>query len=629
MIDLISILASKGVLDERDAASLREESSQADHPVEDVLAGHGVSAEDILAAKGEHWEMPTRSLVEGSVPFDVLEYIPEDSATHYQVVPLAFVDGALEVGVVDPDNIEALDALNFISAKKGIPFKVFLISHEDYKRVIGMYRGLSGEVGKALEELGGANVTNEESTNKTIDLSSDSSDDDLDETVKKATKGGAPDMHEDAPVTKIVATVLRSAVEGRASDIHIEPERERVRVRFRVDGILHTSIVLPPKIQRAVVARVKILAGIKLDERRKPQDGRFSATISGRKIDFRVSTFPTHYGEKVVMRILDSEKGVVSLEELGMNEHQLKSIRHALEAPYGMILITGPTGSGKSTTLYAMLNEVDKDTMNVLSLEDPVEYNMAGVSQSQMRPEIGYTFAAGLRSVLRQDPDIIMVGEIRDKETAQLAVQAALTGHLVFSTLHTNNASGAIPRLIDMGVDPYLIAPTLELVIAQRLVRRIGEGTGRRIPVEGSIKTMIDEQFADLPPQYRDQIPVADAVYGIQPTGSCPSGTRGRVGVYELLEINPQVEQAILESADENKVYQIARKNGMLTMKEDALLKAFQKIIPFEEVSGLGGSDIMEIQQPDEPEVVSETVQEAATPSAGDAVDSMLNREPV
>jgi type II secretory ATPase GspE/PulE/Tfp pilus assembly ATPase PilB-like protein len=254
-----------------------------------------------------------------------------------------------------------------------------------------------------------------------------------------------------------------------------------------------------------------------------------------------------------------------------------------------MILITGPTGSGKSTTLYAMLNEVDREGKNVLSLEDPVEYNIKGVSQSQMRPEIGYTFAAGIRSVLRQDPDIIMVGEIRDKETAQLAVQAALTGHLVLSTLHTNNAAGAVPRLVDMGVDPYLLAPTLNLVVAQRLVRRICPDSGKKVPITGAIKRMVEEQFADLPEKYRKQIPKGTEFLSIEPTGNCPAGTRGRVGVYEMLELTDEVRQVILEGADESTLYKIVRGRGMFSLKEDTIIKAMKKIVPFEEIAQIGG----------------------------------------
>src|SRR3989338_1996680 len=327
-----------------------------------------------------------------------------------------------------------------------MPYKLFLISENDFGVMLDKYKGLSGEVTKALSEL-----ESELSTSIPQEIKG--------EDIKELAEAK---IVEDAPVTKIVATILSYASDGKSSHIHNEPTAENVRVRFRVDGVLNTSLILPLKVQSAVVARIKILSNMRLDEKRKPQDGRFSAKIEGRKIDFRVSTFPTYHGEKIVMRILDQSQGLRTLDDMGFSEKNLDMIRKATKRPYGLILITGPTGSGKSTTLYAMLGEVDRDHMNVLSLEDPVEYSMDGVSQSQIHPEIDYTFATGLRTTLRQDPDIIMVGEIRDKETAQLAIQAALTGHLVFSTLHTNSAVGAIPRLIDMGVDPYLIAPTLE-----------------------------------------------------------------------------------------------------------------------------------------------------------------------
>ena len=287
------------------------------------------------------------------------------------------------------------------------------------------------------------------------------------------------------------------------------------------------------------------------------------------------------------MRILDQEKGVNKLGEMGLSERNLNYIKEALKRPYGLILLTGPTGSGKSTTLYSMLNEVDKEGLNVLSLEDPIEYNMDGVSQSQVRPEIGYTFASGLRTTLRQDPDIIMVGEIRDKETAQLAVQAALTGHLVFSTIHTNDAAGVIPRLIDMGVDPYLIAPTLILALAQRLVGTLPPSGGKPMPVEGSIKMMIDRQFSDLPEQYKKDIPFSDTVYGIQPTQECPRGTRGRMAVFEAFKMDKEIESAILKNMSELEISRLLRQKGMLTMKEDAIIKAFQKLVPFEEVNKL------------------------------------------
>jgi type IV pilus assembly protein PilB len=516
-----------------------------------------------------------KGAAESASPFDVLEYIPEESAAHYKFAPLAVADGALEVGVVDPDNMEARDALSFIAAKKNIPYKIFLITEEDYEKILEMYKGITSEVSHALSELE-TEISNEAMEGK---------EDKAKEAAKKEKEETL--IVEDAPIVKIVATIVRYAVEGAASDVHIEHMRDKVRVRFRVDGILNTSLVLPSQVHSAVVARIKVLSNMRLDEKRKPQDGRFSARIDGRRIDFRVSTFPANYGEKVVMRILDQAKGVRTLDEFGLSEKNLKLVRAAIDKPYGLILITGPTGSGKSTTLYSILNEMDRESYNVLSLEDPVEYEIEGVSQSQVRPEIGYDFSSGLRTTLRQDPDIIMVGEIRDKETAQLAVQAALTGHLVFSTLHTNNAAGIIPRLIDMGVDPYLIAPTLVLGIAQRLVGLRVPEASEPMPVDGSLKAMIDRQFADLPQEFRKEIPFAESVYKIKPTPAAPKGTRGRMAVFEMFAMDKEVETAILKSATEVEIAAMLRKKGTLTMKEDAIIKAFEGKIPIEEVNKL------------------------------------------
>lgn len=620
MVDLFSLLQQKGILTAHEAAEVATEAEQAGESIEAALVRRGVSEKDILAAKGEYWKIPTRTLGDEQVPFEILQHIPEESARHYRVAPIGITDGVLEVGIVDPDNLAALDALNFISAKDHLPFKVFLISEADYLKVIEVYKGLGGEVGKALTELESELGEGSEDAQGEIHELEENSN----------AEGGVTGSKDavlkvDAPVTKIVATLLKTAVDGRASDIHVEPTGEKVRVRFRVDGELHTSIMLPSNVLRALIARVKILSSLRLDEQRKPQDGRFSATISGRRVDFRVSTFPTRFGEKAVLRILDHTKGISSLEDIGFNKEQLAMVRDAINKPYGLILITGPTGSGKSTTLRAMLSEVDRDTMNVLSLEDPVEYNIEGVAQSQVRPEIGYTFASGLRSVLRQDPDVIMVGEIRDKETAQLAVQAALTGHLVFSSLHTNNAPGAVPRLIDMGVDPYLIAPTLELVIAQRLVRRLCPGGGHAIPVRGSLKMMLENQFKDLAPEFRSKIVLGDTVWGVESTSDCPSGTRGRIAAVELFTINEGIEQAILKGADENIMFDLARKQGMLTMKEDAILKAFGKMIPFEEINTLGGAYVIDEESGQKENTEKESESDTSPePSGGEEVKLAL-----
>lgn len=546
--------------------------------MDEALLSKGVKPDDILSARGEFLNIPVRALNGGTVAFEVLEYIPEESAVHYKFAPIGLVDGTLEVGIVDPDNMEARDALNFLATKRNIPYNVFLITQDDFNKIIEMYKGLTGEVTKALSEL---------ETELSVETANVKKDDKKSPGDKKEDGKEEAIIVEDAPVVKIVATIVRYAVEGEASDVHIEHMRDKVRVRFRVDGILNTSLVLPPQIHSAVVSRIKVLSNMRLDEKRKPQDGRFSARIDGRRIDFRVSTFPAYYGEKVVMRILDQAKGIRTIDKLGFSPRNLEMVKKAIGAPYGMILITGPTGSGKSTTLYSILEEVDRESYNVLSLEDPVEYQIEGVSQSQVRPEIGYDFSSGLRTTLRQDPDVIMVGEIRDKETAQLAVQAALTGHLVFSTLHTNNAAGVIPRLIDMGVDPYLIAPTLILAIAQRLVGTLCPGGGDPVKVEGSTKALIERNFADLPQEYLKEIPFTDTVYKIKPTPECPKGTRGRMAVFEMFMMDKDIENAILTNPVESEILKIARQRGMLSIRESAIVKAFEKRIPFEEVNKL------------------------------------------
>lgn len=577
-MDVLTLLSDKGLIPKGALAAIKEEVASGQKSMEKALLDRGVSSADILNARGEYYEVPTHIVEEGGVSHEALQFIPEESARHYHVVPLGVADGALEVGTTDPDNLEAVDALNFISNKEGLPYKIFLISDEDFEKVLKMYKGISHEVGKALTEL--------ETTIEPGDVTTELPEAEAD-IEEKLAEGAA--LKEDAPVTKIVATILRYAVDGRASDIHIEPTEKELKVRFRVDGILHTSLRLPKNVERAVAARIKVLSSLKLDERRKPQDGRFSASIDKRRIDFRVSTFPSYHGEKVVMRILDKSHEALKLSDLGLESYNVDTIRNALQRPYGLVIISGPTGSGKSTTLYAMLQELDREGMNVVSLEDPVEYDVDGVSQSQVRPEIGYTFASGLRSILRQDPDIIMVGEIRDRETGQLAVQAALTGHLVLTTLHTNNAVGIVPRLVDMGIDPYLIAPTLILSIAQRLVRRRCPDAGEKKKVEGAIKAMIDKEFADVPKEFMGRIPNAETVFGIQASATCPSGTRGRVAAFELLATTKELERVILEKPVEEEIYKVARAQGMFSMKEDAIIKMLRGDIPFEEVNTLGG----------------------------------------
>jgi len=545
----------------------------------------GVDEDDLFRARGEYYRIPIKEIGNEKIPAEVLQYIPEKSARHYRILPFAYEAGVLQVGIVDPDDVEARDAIQFSVSKEHIPYKIFLIKRSDFDQALSGYTNLSGTVHEALSVLDQAIEDEKEPDNKgrkkEIKIKGGTDSDD------EYNGTGASETAEEAPVTKIVATIIRYATEGKASDVHIEHMDKEVRVRFRVDGELFTSLKLPSNVHSAVVARIKILSKLRLDEKRKPQDGRFSAHIDGRKIDFRVSTFPAYYGEKVVMRILDSERGVVPLSGLGLSKRDEGLIRGAIAAPYGMVLISGPTGSGKTTTLYSMLNELDKESQNVLSLEDPVEYNVPGISQSQVRPDIGYTFASGLRTTLRQDPDVIMVGEIRDKETAQLAVQAALTGHLVLSTIHTNTAVGVIPRLIDMGVDPYLIAPTLILTIGQRLTKRLCPGAGKPIKVEDSIRVMIDKELENIPDKFRRDIVIPDEIFEASPSKDCPSGTKGRLAVFEVLNINKRIEKIILDDPTEIKLMEAAREDGMITIREDALLKSFNREIPFEEVNKL------------------------------------------
>lgn len=536
----------------------------------------GIAQGDNAASSG----VPQRTLGEVKIPYDVLRYIPEESAEHYRFAPLGVVDEVLEVGMVDPDNIAAIDALNFIARKTGTPFKIFRISDQDLQKILSMYKGLGGDVDKALSDL----ESEEKQSGRIKDLETDEEGLLQLGNLAGAMEGGSS-ITEDAPAIKIVSTILRYAIDGKASDIHVEPTAAGLRVRYRVDGDLHTSVVLPLETHRAVVARIKVLASIRLDERRKPQDGRFSASFDNRQIDFRVSTFPSYAGEKVVMRILDRDQGFIPLDQLGLSDRNLALMREAIQRPHGLILISGPTGSGKSTTLYSMLSELDREHKNILSLEDPIEYHVEGIIQSQVRPEIGYTFANGLRTTLRQDPDVIMVGEIRDGETAKLAMQAALTGHLVLSTIHTNDAVGTIPRLIDMGVEPYLIPPVLVLSMAQRLVRTLCPDTGKAVPLSASDRKAIESDMASLPKQYRYEI--KDTVYEPERTAACPTGMRGRAAVFEVMQMTASIEKIILTNPVDSKIWTSARQEGMLTMREDATIKAFARQIPFSEVSTL------------------------------------------
>ena len=549
-----------------DAGEARKSARAKGIPLEDELVGRGINEEKILRARGEALGIPTLSLNKRKVPFDVLKNIPEESARHYQFVPIGLDEGTIHIGMIDPENIEAKEALKFIASRLNQPFKLFLISKRDFASVLENYKGISGEVTQVLGEL--ETALTEEAV------------------LPKIARDGDAQLPfvEEAPITKMVAVILRHATEGHASDIHIEPSRDRLNVRFRVDGVLYTSLFLPIKVHEPMVSRIKILTNMQLDEKRKPQDGRFSARIENREIDFRVSTFPTYFGEKVAIRILDPEGGIKGFDDIGFSPENYKIVKAGLARPYGLVLITGPTGSGKSTTLYAMLQSLNDEKWNIVSLEDPVEYAVVGVNQSQVRPEIGYDFAAGLRHILRQDPDIIMVGEIRDKETAQLAIHAALTGHLVFSTLHTNSAVNVIPRLIDMGVDPYLIAPTLVLAIGQRLVRTLCEDSREEVPVEGAVKETLLNEIESMPENVRKNIKLPKVIYKPKSSATCPKGTKGRIAIFEAMSMTKELEKLILEKPSEARIEEETHRQGMMTMKQDGILKVIDGKVGLEEL---------------------------------------------
>lgn len=568
MRSVADILVAKGILNDAAFARAKEAARAGKKDMETALVEQGIAEKDVLEAKSDLLGIPARMLGGTKVSFDTLKFIPEESARHYQMVPLGLQDGVLEVGMVSPENIEAREALQFISSNLDMPFKIFVISRSDFAAVMKEYQGLTGEVSKAIGELQTA------LGDEVVQLPKEGKIKSTDEF----------NLTEDAPITKMVAVILRHAVEGKASDVHIEPAHDQLRVRFRVDGVLYTSILLPMNTHEAIVSRIKIMTNMKIDERRKPQDGRFRARIDNRDVDFRVSTFPTYYGEKVALRILDPDIGIKSFIDLGITDQNLAKIQEALKRPFGMILITGPTGSGKSTTLYAMLKALNDEKRNIVSLEDPIEYYLEGINQSQVRPEIEYSFASGLRSVLRQDPDVIMVGEIRDRETAQLAVHSALTGHLVLSTLHTNDAIGVIPRLIDMGIDPFLIPSTLVMAMGQRLVRTLCQESRKEIPVDGKVKESLEKELAAMPEEVRTKMKLPEKIYEALPSSSCPKGTRGRIAVTEVLMMTKELETLILKEPSESAVAAEAKRQGMITMRQDGVAKLFQGTIGLEEL---------------------------------------------
>lgn len=557
--------------------------------IDEALAQRGVAQEVLRAKRAEMYGLAefTKSIF---VDPESAMLIPEEIVRRTHALPIETVqkrDHVL-IGIVDPEMPDALDILQTTLAAKNARYRLVVITYAQYLEALESYLvSQRVQVGEESTNLKDPNMVLQDVTEeaKSGDTSGDSEqEENLDLTdISGEIK---PDI-KNQTVGIIVNTILRHAIDESSSDIHVEPLENAVRIRIRLDGELQELITLPGYVEQTIIARFKILSNMRLDEKRKPQDGRFSAKMDGHKVDFRVSMLPSYYGEKIVIRVLDSFRGVKPLNEVGFSEAHLKDIRKALQRPYGLILISGPTGSGKTTTLYSMLNEIDRKTRNVVSLEDPVEYNLGDVTQSQIFPEIGYTFATGLRSILRQDPDVIMVGEIRDAETAQLAIQAALTGHLVFSTIHTNNAAGVVSRLKDMNVDPYLIAPTLCLSVAQRLVRRISESSQNPLAMDPGKKAFVDEIFKDYPEEFRKNLNLDRPLHEAIPSPLSPTGLKGRIPVVESMYINDELQEAILKDSTDNQLWAIAAKGGAISIQQDAVLKCMDGLIPFVEISSL------------------------------------------
>lgn len=572
---LVETLVEKGYLSSEQATALAREAKSRRVTQEAVITEQGLVDERIVAqVKGELFNIPVKFFEKDEViPKEALSLIPEESARHYAMIAFGRDEEGLWVGMLDPDDLRAQEALKFIAQKLGLSLKIFIVTPSDLYRMWKGYQTFGEEVSRALAELqrqytGGGKET---VTSRPLVR--------LDEAEIA--------RHEEAPVIRLVATVLKQGVEQRASDIHIEPEKTRLKVRYRIDGTLYAMLFLPLELHSAVVTRVKIMANLKIDETRIPQDGRFRTIIDEREIDFRVSTFPTAAGEKVAIRILDPTTGLKGLEELGFSPWNLKILKEGLEKPFGMILATGPTGSGKTTTLYAILQILNTEEVNIVTLEDPVEYFVQGVNQSQVIPEIGYTFAAGLRQIVRQDPDIIMVGEVRDNETAELAVHAALTGHIVLSTLHTNDAVGVIPRLLDLGIQPFLLPATANLMMSQRLVRMLCPDCKRKATAEAGREKIIDEALEALPPPVKKDLPYKKPYTIYEPVGcdTCNhKGTRGRIGIHEILQMTPGLEKIILAGISEAALREESKRQGMMTMRQEGLLKVLEGIVSLEEV---------------------------------------------
>lgn len=588
-------LVADKVLARQELTALKEEAEKTKAPLFNVLVKSGkVTNEQLTKTIAHVTKMPYVNLSEAKIDPKVLQLLPEDIAERYMAVPLGEMQHRLVVAMLDADNVQAVD---FLSNRIGRPLKVYAASEEGIRQVLHQYQSNISDA--VVDQIG--------------DLSDDAKTNDAQAAEKGAPKKADKDKQsniktivQDSPISKALNTILEYAVKNRASDIHIEPLKESLKIRCRIDGILREIMKLPKSTEPPLISRIKILSNLKIDEHRIPQDGEFTVSVNDHDVDLRISVSPVVWGEQVVIRILDKSGTSLHLEDMGYVGRSLRTIKSGLERTNGMILTSGPTGSGKSTSLYALLSEVKSDGVNIVTLEDPVEYKMDGVNQIQVNADVGLTFSSGLRSILRQDPDVVMVGEIRDRETAELAVQASLTGHLVFSTLHTNSAAGILPRLLDMGIEPFLIASTVHTVIGQRLVRRLSSRTEtyqsdavETAAIKETLGHMLPKDKEDMARAAKDlgyeSLPLgADTAYTLtkgKDSPDAPGGYKGRMGVYEVFDISEAIQELILKRATSSEIQAQAEKEGMVTMRQDGYLKALAGKTTLKEVDRVASAN--------------------------------------
>lgn len=585
---VIDNLINQKAIDRADVAQLKDTAKEQNKSLFSYLLDLGrIDEEQLTRAQADVAGVPYVNLSKAEVDAKTLNLLPQEVAERFMAVPLGEMNNRLVVAMLDANNVQAVD---FLSSKIGRPIKVYMASESGIHNVINQYTAdIESDIDDVMSDVDQVEGVQEQKAKQ------------------KEKKSDIKTIVQDSPISKALNTILEYAAKTRASDIHIEPLEDSLKIRTRIDGVMREIMRLPKSVEPALVSRIKILANLKIDEHRKPQDGQFAVKVGDNEIDLRIAISPVVWGEQVVIRLLDKSGTSLKLEEMGYAGRALRNIRKGIRKPNGMILTSGPTGSGKSTSLYALIQEIKSDEINIVTLEDPVEYKMQGINQIQVNSAVGLTFASGLRSILRQDPDVVMVGEIRDRETANLAVQAALTGHLVFSTLHTNSAAGVLPRLLDMGIEPYLIASTVNTVIGQRLVRRIDDETKQSYEASTAEVESIHETLGKLLPKTKEEaaniskdlgyesLPLANqnayTLYKGEDSKRAPGGYKGRMGLYEVIDVNEEIEELVLKQAPSSELQKRAQEQGTVVMREDGYLKALAGQTTLEEVNRVAAID--------------------------------------